>query len=381
MSRTVRWTVTCLLVALCAAAPLAAQASIILPQPTGSFGVGTAVWQWPDPSRLDEISPYPDDVREIMAQVWYPSDLAPTTAPTDVYAPLDTGLGGNGWSRPGVPFNSQIEKAPIVAICPGSQLSRTYYTSVAEELASHGYVVFAVDFPYVGFVTYPDGREIRNAFPIPLNLRGGPYPPIDQFLETPGALAAGDLRFALKSLKRISDNDPARRLTGKIDWKRLGLFSHSLGSKACGAIAGGEGEDDEFHVDAIASMEGAFPIAVRARGVKMPTLLMFGVGLPQPVRDAIRQLIPNRRDDIYDLTIPKFLHNNVDELAILFPTQFVSLEDPYLGLAQTRTVLMTFFDQFLRGTGPGTLSLPTQLPGSTLLFYPEPNGNGNGNDH
>jgi hypothetical protein len=108
---------------------------------------------------------------------------------------------------------------------------------------------------------------------------------------------------------------------------------------------------------------------------------MFGVRLPQPVRDTIRELIPNRRDDVYDLTIPKFLHNNVDELAILFPTLFVSLEDPYLGLAQTRTVLNTFFDEQLRGTGPGTLSLTTQLPGSTLLVYPGPNGHGNGHDH
>jgi hypothetical protein len=382
MSRRIRWTVSSLFLALGAAASLGAQSpTIVLPQPTGQFGVGTVVWDWPDPSRLDEISPAPNDVREVMAQAWYPSDTPPATAPTNVYSPLDPDLqSGTGWSQPGAPFSSQIDKAPIVAICPGSMLSRTFYTTIAEELASHGYVVLGVDFPYVGFVAYPDGRNISNAFPVPPILRSGPYSGVDQFLETPGALAAGDLRFALKSLQKISDEDPARRLTGKIDWRHLGLFSHSLGSKACGAVAGGD-DNDEFHVAGIASMEGTFPIAVRAKGVKAATLLMFGIGLPQPVRDTIRELIPNRRDDVYDLSIPNFLHNNVDELAILFPKQFASVMDPYVGLAETRTILMTFFDQQLKGTGPGTLSLTTQIPGTTLLYYPGPtHGNGHGND-
>jgi dienelactone hydrolase len=369
MNRKILWTITCLLLASCTAASLPAQEppTITLPQPTGQLGVGTAVWHWPDPDRLDELSPAPDDVREIMAQVWYPADTV-AAAPTGVYSPLDNDIDHvTGWSQPGVPFTSQIRKAPLIAICPGTRISRSLYTSVAEDLASHGYVVLVPDFPYVGFVAYPDGREISNAFPVPPILQTGPYSAIDQFLETPGALAAGDLRLALDNLEKITDNDPARRLTGKIDWHSLGLFGHSLGSKACGAVAG---EGNRF--DAVASMEGAFPIAVRERGVKAPVLLMFGVGLPQRIRDTIRQVIPNRRDDIYDLTIPNFLHNNVNELAIIYPTLFPSIMDPYLGLAQTREVLRTFFDEHIKETGPGTLSLPSRIPGATIQFYPGP---------
>lgn len=369
MNRNARSTLTCLLLALYAVAALPAQEppTITLPPPTGQFGVGTVVWHWPDPDRLDELSPAPDDVREIMAQVWYPADTA-AAAPTGVYSPVDNDLDHvTGWSQPGVPFASQIRKAPLIAVCPGGRISRTLFTSLAEDLASHGYVVLVVDFPYIGFVAYPDGREISNAFPVPPELRNGPYAAIDQFLETPGALEAGDLRLALTNLERISEEDPARRLTGKIDWQHLGAFGQSLGSKGCGGVAA-----DDHRFDAVASMEGAFPIAVRERGLKAPVLLMFGVGLPLPIRDTIRQVIPNRRDDVYDLTLQNFLHNNVNDLAIIFPTLFPSLMDPYVGLAQTREVLRTFFDQHVKGTGPGMLSLPSQIPGATVLFYPGP---------
>lgn len=370
MNSSIRWTLVCLFLAHCAAMPSPAQEppTITLPRPTGPFGVGTVVWHWPDPDRLDEISPAPNDVREIMAQAWYPADT-PAAAPTGVYSPLDNDLDHvTGWSRPGVPFASRIQKAPLIALCPGARNPRSVYTSVAEDLASHGYVVFAVDFPYLGFVAYPDGREISNAFPVPPDLLlNGPFSEIDRFFETPGALAAGDLKFALASLERINDDDPAHRLTGKIDWRHLGAFGHSLGSKGCGGVAG-----DDPRFDAVATMEGAFPIAVRERGLKAAVLLMFGAGLPQPARDTIRQVVPNRRGDLYDLTLQKFLHNNVNELPLIFPTRFPSLMDPYEGLAQTREVLRTFFDQYLKETGPGTLSLSSRIPGATLLFYPGP---------
>lgn len=379
MKRSIRWTFAFLLAGFGAVASLPAQgqSTITLPQPTGQFGVGTVVWDWPNPNSPDELSQYPNTVREVMAQAWYPAD-ASATSPTGVYSTLERDLANvTAWSLPGVPFTSRIDKAPLVVLCPAAKTSRTYYTSIAEELASHGYVVLAVDVPYVGFVIYPDGRQISNVFPVPSPLIGGPYPPIDQFFEIPGALEASDLRFALTSLERLSDDDPAHRFTHKIDWQHLGAFGHSLGSKGCAGVAA-----DDHRFGAVATMEGAFPIAVRQQGLKAPSLLLFGVGLPQPVRTVIRELIPNRRDDVYDLTLPKFLHHNVDELAIIFPTSFPSLMDPYVGLAEARDVLLTFFDQNLRGTGPGMSSLTSRIPGATLLFYPGPeHGNGHGDDH
>ncbi len=378
MSRSMRWTVAFLFAGFWAVASLPAQGqsttTITLPQPTGQFGVGTVVWHWPDPDRLDELSPYyPNAVREIMAQAWYPAD-GPATAPTGVYAPLDRDLANvTGWSKPGAPFTARLEKAPLIALCPGIRTARNFYTSVAEDLASHGYVVLGLDFPYVGFVEYPDGRTISSAYTVPPDLANGPYVFVDQFLETPGNLEIGDLRFALASLERITDDDPARRLTGKVDWKHLGAFGHSLGARGCGGVAA-----DDHRFDAVVSMEGAFPIAVREQGLKVPVLLMFGAVLPQYVRDTIRQVIPNRRDDLYDLTLPSFVHNNINELPLIYPTRFLSLVDPYVGLAETRDVLLTFFDQYVRGTGPGISSVPSRIPGSTLLFYPGP---GHGNDH
>jgi dienelactone hydrolase len=361
--RTTLW----LLLAGCANASSATgdDAAIVIPRPTGELGVGTVVWHWPDPSRLDEITPYPDDVREVMAQAWYPVD-GPAVAPTDVYAPLDKSLPAKGWSRPGEPFSSTIRKAPVIVLCPGARTSRSFYTSVAEDLASHGYVVLSVDSSHIGFTIFPDGRVINPTYLPPPELFNGPYAKVDEFLEGPGSLAAGDVLFALESLERISEDDPARRLTGKIDWKRLGAFGHSIGSRACGGAAAAD-----HRIRAFASMEGAVLREARQRGIDTPILLMLGPFLPQFVVETILQMIPNRRDDIYLLRLQSFVHNNVNELPLLFPTSFRSVLDPVAGLEQTREVLRTFFDDHVKETGPGTLSL-SRPPWMVLEHYPVP---------
>jgi dienelactone hydrolase len=354
-----------LLLALCAdvSYPAEIDSAIVIPRPTGEFGVGTVVWHWTDPSRLDEITPYPGDVREIMAQAWYPVD-GPATEPTDVYAPLDKDLTAKGWSRPGEPFSSHIRKAPVIVLCPGSRTTRHFYTSVAEDLASHGYVVLSVDSPHIVFTFFPDGRVITPTYFPPPELFNGPYSRVDEFLEGPGSLAAADFLFALESLKKISEEDPAQRLTGKLDWKRLGAFGHSTGARACGRVA-----TADHRVRAFASMEGTVLREERQRGIDTPILLMLGPFLPQFVVETILEMIPNRRDEIFLLRLQSFVHNNVNELPLLFPSSFRSLLNPVAALEQTREILRTFFDDYVRETGPGTLSL-SRPPLMTLEHYP-----------
>ena len=357
-----------LLLVLGAATPVLAQsAPVEIPRPTGEFGVGTMVWDWPDPKRPDEITPDPDDVREVMAQAWYPVDTQ-VTAPTDVYAPLDKSEFSKGWSQPSAPFTSQIDKAPVIVICPGSRVARYYYTSVAEDLASHGYVALVIDSPHIGSTRYPDGRYFPAIFfPTPQMMQG-PYAAIDQFFELPGALGAGDVAFALDQLKKVSGNDPARRLTGKLDWRRLGAYGHSLGARICG---GAVMADNRFA--ALAIVEGAVPIEARERGLKTPVLIVLGPNLPLGPRTTVLDYIPGRRDETYVLRWDKFLHNNLDDLGIVLPQFFPSIADPVMLMEQGRVILRTFFDQYVRETGASTLSL-SQPPRITVEYYPKPHG-------
>ena len=72
-----------------------------------------------DPARADEVTPNPGDVREVLAQAFYPSDSR-ATEPTDVYAPFDREITqATGWSQPGAPFTAKIGKASVIVLCPG----------------------------------------------------------------------------------------------------------------------------------------------------------------------------------------------------------------------------------------------------------------------
>lgn len=358
-----------LLFAGAATSVLAQSDPIEIPRPTGEFGVGTVVWDWADPKRPDELTADPEDVREVMAQAWYPADTRAAAA-THVYAPLDKDENTAGWSQPSAPFTSQVRKAPLIVICPGSRTARYYYTSVAEDLASHGYIAMVLDSPHIGSTRYPDGRYFPPIFiPTPEMVNGPSYEPIDQFLELPGVLGAGDVMFALDQLKKVTDNDPAQRLTGKIDWHRLGAYGHSLGARTCG---GAVMTDPRFA--AFAMVEGAVSKEDRVLGLKTPFLIVLGPYLPIGPRKTILDSLPTRRAEAYLLNWSQFRHNNLNDLGIIYPQSFPSVTDPVALMEQGRFILRTFFDQYVRETGASTLSL-SQPPRITVEYLPKPNGN------
>lgn len=55
----------------------------------------------------------------------------------------------------------QRQKFPIALFSPGLNTTRLFYSSLAQELASHGFIVITVDHPYdVDVVEFPDGSVI-----------------------------------------------------------------------------------------------------------------------------------------------------------------------------------------------------------------------------
>lgn len=354
------------LLVLLTPAPSAAQEAPFdqpVPKPTGPFGVGTAVWHWADPSRPDEVTPAPGDVREVMAQAWYPVD-AKAEQTTKVYAPQDPGIThATGWSQPGAPFAARVGKAPVIALCTGRGMPRYFYTSVAEDLASHGYVVLAVDLPHLGFVRYPDGRVIPPIDPSPETRSS--FEAFDTFWDRHAVPGIADVRFALRSFERIGADDPARRLTGKLDWTRLGAFGHSLGTRTCG---GAVLADPRFA--AFAAMDGPLPRDARKRGVDAALLMMLSGKPGDALLGVLRESVASRRADAHLLFLETFGHNSVTDLPFLEPGKHPGKVDPLAGLERTRQALRTFFDQYVKKTGPGVSSL--KLPEARLESSPKP---------
>lgn len=344
-STTNPWVVFLGLVFLAGSARAQTPPQLILPEPTGASPVGTTVWHWIDAERSDEDTSDRDDVREIMGQAWYPTvvDSAIEHAP---YAPLYSGLSYvRTWSIAGARVAPADTPLPVVVIAPGRGVARHFYTTLAEDLASHGYFVLAVDSPHSGRVVYPDGRSIPPSarYRIPFEILTGPYEHVDEFFAEAAELGASDLAFALQRVAELNRDDPARRFTGRLDLTRLGAFGHSLGGRIAGAAVAA---DSRFV--AYASMEGVPPRAARQGGMDAAVLMLVSSSLPDMAQPNIREIIPGRRNDVYVVTLNGFGHNSVTDLPLLEPEEYPYDVEPALGLSTARHLLRAFFDQYIR---------------------------------
>ena len=158
---------------------------VILMKPSGPFNIGTVSYEWEDANQ--EISlDFKRSTRTIVVKIWYPSAIekGSMVAP---YAPQNEGYGhvkGNTFYQPA--FFNVGDKTNLILISPGRGTAAHLYTSLAEEWASHGYVVAAVDMPEIGNVTYSNGLHVppSDRFQPPGGMMAGPYERVDKFFET-----------------------------------------------------------------------------------------------------------------------------------------------------------------------------------------------------
>src|SRR5205823_8931804 len=122
------------------------------------------------------------------AWIWYPTARGQPTPRTGDYAPRAMREGVERARRPTNPLgslmtnfltrdpdklrshsipNAQLardeRRYPVAILRAGASSGVTNYSTLAEDLASHGYVVVGFDAPYrTGVVVFPDGRVISR---------------------------------------------------------------------------------------------------------------------------------------------------------------------------------------------------------------------------
>ncbi|WP_244180097.1 alpha/beta hydrolase family protein [Amycolatopsis pretoriensis] len=219
----------------------------VFPEPSGTFAVGTRVLQWTDPLRPETFTADPDDRRTVVVQLWYPAQSSPADAPRAPYLgrtegeartvseALAAGTGLPGFLLDDVPrarsrsvFDAPVARGrfPIVLFSPGSGGVRTQNTAWAEELASHGYVVAALDHPYdSAAVVLADGRTITTE-----TVSSGDRDKDEELAAGWTAVRAADLGFVLTRLTELDRGDDP--LTGRLDTARVAATGHSLGGAA-----------------------------------------------------------------------------------------------------------------------------------------------------
>jgi len=151
-----------------------------LPEPTGPYAVGRVSYDWVDRSREETFTKKEGDKRALMVFVWYPAKKPEAGAKTAAYRPGKWGeerqkeYGNLSFltQRLGAVRTHSFEDAPVAAakgrypvlvIEPGLGPLPTDYTTLAEDLTSHGYVVVASAPTYSSSpVVFPDGRVARS---------------------------------------------------------------------------------------------------------------------------------------------------------------------------------------------------------------------------
>ncbi|MDQ0060488.1 alpha/beta hydrolase family protein [Paenibacillus harenae] len=219
-----------------------------MPEPEGAYAVGTETFHLVDGEREETFTEEPDDKRELMVQIWYPAQLAHPEGNRVSLFPEDRQLfkayakayaaemnlpaflldywkyfQTNSYSR--TPIDSSGKPFPLVLISHGEGTGRLLHVSQAENLASHGYIVVAVDHTYSTLATaFPDGRvsgyTVRN---------GGTVEDVFDRAERVGAVWTQDIAYVIRSLEKMDDGDFGGGFQGRIDMERIGMLGHSFG--------------------------------------------------------------------------------------------------------------------------------------------------------
>lgn len=366
---------------------------ITLPRPTGPYAVGRATYAWADDVHTDALAPVPGTKRELLAWIWYPAAPRQPSQTVDDYLPpawrtaLERQMGVllrqfltrdlsrvRTHSIRDADVSPQHRSYPVVLMRAGLAALTTDYTTLAEDLASHGYVVVGFDAPYRSFVVVlPDGAVIARAPQNNADLVSGSE---QEHLANKLVQAwSADVSFALDQLERLNTSDPSGRFLGRLDMQRMGVFGHSLGGATALQFC-----HDDSRCKAGIDVDGAPLGSVIAEGVTQPFMFLLGDNRSEseaetrPVEASIRSIYDRLpADRRLEIVIRGANHFGFSDDGALLKSHIVLRTLRILGilgidgrrqLAITVYCVHSFFDAYLKGPGISRVNIPSSL-------YPE----------
>ncbi len=344
-----------------------------LPEPTGPCPVGSTSLWLKDVSRPD---PWAAGVtaRELMVSLWYPatpsggrrarymtpaeSELQLTSrgltgVPRDVLSTVRTNAVSDA-----TPAGRQ-RALPVVVLSPGFTNSRSALTALAEDLASHGYVVAGIEHTYESFATaFPDGR-VTTCLAREARRKG------TGFWEKLGAGRAADVSFVLGELTGAR---PAWPGAGLIDPSRMAMAGHSAGGAAVIAAMLADSR-----IRAGIDMDGATHAQIPDDGLSRPFLFL---GKQSNYTPGSRGDIPGKPGPASTwerdwklltgwkrwLLVAGAIHASFTDLTLLADQIGIDIGAGLPGarsLDITRAYVRAFFDQHLRSRPQALLDQPS----------------------
>ena len=342
--------------------------ALVLPAPSGPYAVGRMEYDWTDRSRNDLFAPHAGTKRELVVWAWYPAAHVPGV-PSAPYLPpkwaqlseQQHGFIGQHLSQSSdsiqtysidrAPLATDVARYPVLIFEPGLGNIPAYYTTLIEDLASHGYIIFAITPTYSSAVVFPDGRVVEATPAGKLDTNENPQAAANQLV----MVWSQDVIFVMNQLDRLNTT-PGNMWSQRLDLARLGVFGHSFG----GATAA-----QDCHMDmrckAGINIDGDFAGDVVQTGLDKPFMVI------QHDIQAILRTVP--RGASYHISIKDTEHFNFTDYAVHFSPLLHVLGllgsiDGQRGLQITRAYVRAFFDTFLNNT-------PSPLLRNSASAYPE----------
>ncbi|SEL91632.1 alpha/beta hydrolase family protein [Nonomuraea pusilla] len=324
-----------------------------LPAPTGPRPVGTTVLYLKDTSRPDPWNP-DAEARELKVTLWYPAERrdgrrAPyMTAKESEILMRREGITGVPYDTLSRTRTNAVEDArpagrdlPLVVLSPGFTKPMNTLTSLAEELASRGYVVAGIDHTYESHATtFPDGR-VAECLACDSDTDPG-------FGTGVVRGRAADVSFVLDQLTSAWDR------SGLIDRSRIAMAGQSIGGAAALAAM-----VKDSRVRAGIDMDGTTYARIPRSGFSRPFMFLGSA-----------EHVPGGRDSSWDrdwrlltgwkrwIVLSGGEHGSFTDLPLLAEALGIKPASGVLPAARgaelTRAYVAAFLDRHLKGR-PGPL--------------------------
>lgn len=253
------------------------------------------------------------------------------------------------WAMPDAPIDAESSPFPVLFFSPGFLMAAQLYSSLIEEMASHGYVVVAINHTDACWpVMFPDGSspailpELANIFS---NKERSCVQTFDMTQET----WIKDVAFVLSWLR----NQP---LTNSLDFSHMGIFGHSFGGSTATQTAR---KYNDFK--AMANLDGMLFGSNWDKPFETPSLFVvaekqlthkeaLNVGLTIEQCDNMlarcsKKVFDQLKDNSFYVTIKNADHATfVDSKLIKSPLR-QNGSSPLRGIEVTRALLIDFFDR------------------------------------